>query len=121
LTQLIITSTVRQTKFLASPFLFSLDLKAKGTVGVTLAGITFISIGWLTFPAIGTKIPGSSQATPAGRLGASNQTGAVGGAAIGGYLLAAGGSPGVGYLCPGAVAFLVVVIVFFLREPARSL
>jgi len=44
-----------------------------------------------------------------------------GGAAIGGYLLAAGGFPGIGYLCLGAVAFSVFVIVFFLREPARLL
>ncbi len=40
----------------------------------------------------------------------------VGGAAIGGVLLAASGFPGVGYLCLGATAFSALVIALFMRQ-----
>ena len=51
-------------------------------------------------------------------LGASNQTGGVGGAALGGVLLAASGFPGVGYLSLGAAVFSALVIVLFMRRPS---
>ena len=97
---------------LASLFLFSFDLSAWGTVGVALVSITFISVGWPTFLAISTEISGNSQATAVGMLGASNQMGGVGGAALGGTFLALGGFSTVGFFCLGAVLLSAVVLQF---------
>ena len=97
---------------LASLLLFSFDLTAWGTVGVALVGITFISVGWPTFLAISTEISGSSQATAVGMLGASNQLGGVGGAALGGVVLALGGFSAVGFFCLGATAVSALVLQF---------
>ncbi|MAQ54050.1 MAG: hypothetical protein CL719_04235 [Chloroflexi bacterium] len=106
---------------IAALFLFSVDIPVWAVV-VTATGATgLLSIPWTVLITVITEVSSQSRATGVGLLGVSNQTGAVGGAALGGYLLAAGGFPGVGYLCLGAVAFSVVIIVFFLREPARSL
>ena len=89
---------------------FSLDITAWGTVGAALGGITFISIGWPTFLAISTEISGSSQATAVGMLGASNQFGGVGGAALGGVFLALGGFSTVGFFCL-IVALLSAIVL----------
>jgi len=89
---------------------FSLDITAWGTVGAALVGITFISIGWPTFLAISTEISGSSQATAVGMLGASNQFGGVGGAALGGVFLALGGFSTVGFFCL-IVALLSAIVL----------
>ncbi|MCH7736994.1 MAG: MFS transporter [Chloroflexi bacterium] len=95
---------------LASLVLFSFDITAWGAVGVALIGITFISVGWPTFLAISTEISGSSQATAVGMLGASNQLGGVGGAALGGAVLALGGFSAVGFLCLGVALVSAVVL-----------
>ena len=78
---------------------FSVDIIAWGTVGVALVGITFISIGWPTFVAIGTEISGNSRVTAIGMLGTINQLGRVGGVALGGVVLAIGGFSAVGFFC----------------------
>ena len=105
---------------IAAMFLFSFDMPVWALVAVATGSTALLSIPWTVLITVITEVSSQSRATGVGLLGVSNQTGAVGGAAMGGYLLAAGGFPGVGYLCLGAVAFSVVVIVFFLREPARS-
>ena len=104
---------------LAAWLLFSFDVTAWATVGVALVGITFISIGWPTFLAISTEISGSSQATAVGMLGASNQMGGVGGAALGGAFLALGGFSTIGFFCLGAVLLSAVVLQFGM-SPSRS-
>ena len=104
---------------LASLFLFSFELSAWGTVGVALISITFISVGWPTFLAISTEISGNSQATAVGMLGASNQMGGVGGAALGGAFLALEGFSTVGFFCLGAVLLSAVVLQFGMSA-ARS-
>ena len=101
---------------LASFVLFTFDISAWGAVGVALVGITFISIGWPTFLAISTEISGSSQATAVGMLGASNQMGGVGGAALGGAFLALGGFSAVGFFCLGTVLLSVVVLQFGMSD-----
>ncbi|MEE8465898.1 MAG: hypothetical protein V3S68_05420, partial [Dehalococcoidia bacterium] len=65
---------------------------------------------------LSTELSSGSRATGVGLLGVSNQSGAVGGAAIGGFLLAASGFPGVGYLCLGAAAGSAVIIAMFMRK-----
>ena len=106
---------------IAALFLFSVDIPVWAVVVTATGATALLSIPWTVLITVITEVSSQSRATGVGLLGVSNQTGAVGGAALGGYLLAAGGFPGVGYLCLGAVAFSVVIIVFFLREPARSL
>ena len=106
---------------IAALFLFSVDIPVWAVVVTATGATALLSIPWTVLITVITEVSSQSRATGVGLLGVSNQTGAVGGAALGGYLLAAGGFPGVGYLCLGAVAFSVVVIVFFLREPDRSL
>jgi predicted MFS family arabinose efflux permease len=106
---------------IAAWFLFSVDMPVWAVVAIATGSTALLSVPWTVLITVITEVSSESRATGVGLLGVSNQTGAVGGAALGGYLLAAGGFPGVGYLCLGAVAFSVVVIVFFLREPARSL
>ena len=95
---------------LASLLVFSVGLSTWGTVGVALVGITFISVGWPTFLAISTEISGSSQATAVGILGASNQLGGVGGAALGGAFLALGDFSNVGFFCLGTALISSVVL-----------
>jgi DHA1 family inner membrane transport protein len=97
---------------LASFLIFSIDLSAWGTVGVALIGITCISVGWPTFLAISTEISGNNQATAVGMLGASNQLGGVGGAALGGAFLAVGSFSTVGFFCLGTVLISTVVLQF---------
>ena len=106
---------------IAALFLFSVDIPVWAVVVTATGATALLSIPWTVLITVITEVSSQSRATGVGLLGVSNQTGAVGGAALGGYLLAEGGFPGVGYLCLGAVAFSVVIIVFFLREPARSL
>lgn len=101
--------------------LFSVDFPVWAVVAIATGAIALLSIPWTVLITVITEVSSQSRATGVGLLGVSNQTGAVGGAALGGYLLAAGGFTGVGYLCLGAVAFSVAIIVFFLREPARPL
>jgi MFS family permease len=97
---------------LASFLIFSIDLSAWGTVGVALIGITCISVGWPTFLAISTEISGNNQATAVGMLGASNQLGGVGGAALGGAFLAVGSFSTVGFFCLVTVLISTVVLQF---------
>ena len=49
--------------------------------------------------AIGTEISGNSWVTAIGMLGIINQLGRVGGAALGGVVLAIGGFSAVGFFC----------------------
>lgn len=105
---------------LAAFLLFSFDVTVWGTVGIALVGITFISIGWPTFLAISTEISGSSRATAVGMLGASNQIGGVGGAALGGAFLALGGFSTVGFFCLGVVLLSAVVLQFGMNPTRPS-
>jgi predicted MFS family arabinose efflux permease len=105
---------------IATLFLFSADMPIWAVVAVATGATALLSAPWTVLITMITEVSSSSRATGVGLLGISNQTGAVGGAALGGYLLAVIDFPGIGYLCLGAVVFSVVVIVFFMRDPARS-
>ncbi len=105
---------------IAAMFLFAFDLPVWAVVAVATGSTALLSIPWTVLITIITEVSSGSRATGVGLLGVSNQTGAVGGAALGGYLLSASGFPGVGYLCLGAVAFSVAVILIFLRNTPRT-
>ena len=95
--------------------LFSLDASTWVVVAVATASITLLSIPWPVLITLCTQVSGQSRATGIGLFGVSNQTGAVGGSALGGMLLANSGFPGIGYLCLAAVAFSAVIIAVFMR------
>lgn len=101
---------------IASVLLFTLDVPVWVVVALAAGALGFLSISWTVLINAITEASSTSRATGVGLLGISNQTGAVGGAALGGLLLASVGFPGIGYLCLGAAIFSVVVIAFFLRE-----
>jgi len=100
----------------AAATLFSGDLPVWAVVAIATVSIALLSLPWTVMIAVCTEISGNSRATGVGLVGVSNQTGAVGGAALGGLLLAVSGFPGIGYLCLGAVVLSAVVIVVFMRS-----
>ncbi|MCH8988419.1 MAG: MFS transporter [Chloroflexi bacterium] len=102
---------------LAALLLFSVDVPLWAAVAIATGAIALISVGWPVMLTLSTEVSNQSRATGVGLLGLSNQTGAVGGAAMGGVLLATSGFPGVGYLCLGAAVFSAVVIGLFMRQP----
>jgi len=59
--------------------------------------------------ALTAEFAGESRATANGVLATSNQLGIIGGASVGGLVLALGGFPFVGLLCLGAAVVAVVV------------
>ncbi len=101
---------------LAALLLFSIDVPLWAAVAIATGAIALLSVGFPVLLTFSTEVSSQSRATGVGLLGFSNQSGGVGGAALGGVLLAASGFPGVGYLCLGAVAFSALVIGLFMRQ-----
>ena len=105
----------------AALVLLSVDIPLWATVVIATGSIALLSIGWPVLITLTTEVSGPSRATGVGLLGFGNQAGGVGGAALGGVLLAASGFPGVGYLCLGAAVFSAVVIgLFLMRAPPQE-
>ena len=101
----------------ASLLLYSIEVPVWVAVAIATSAVSLLSVGFPVMLTLSTEVSNQSRATGVGLMGLSNQTGAVGGAAMGGALLAASGFPGVGYLCLGAAVFSVVVIGLFMRQP----
>ena len=97
--------------------LFSIQVPVCAAVAIATGAVSLLSVAWPVLIALSTHVSSQSRATGVGLLGVSNQSGGVGGAALGGLLLAASGFPGGGYLCLGAAAFSAVVIALFMRRP----
>ena len=102
---------------LGALLLFSIDVPLWAAVAIATGAVSLLSVGFPVLLTLSTEVSGQSRATGVGLMGLSNQSGGVGGAALGGVLLAASGFPGVGYLCLGAVAFSALVIGLFMRQP----
>ncbi len=102
---------------LAALLLFSIEVPVWVAVAIATSAVSLLSVGFPVLLTFSTEVSSQSRATGVGLLGFSNQSGGVGGAALGGVLLAASGFPGVGYLCLGAAAFSAVVIALFMRRP----
>ncbi|MDA0262707.1 MAG: MFS transporter [Chloroflexi bacterium] len=100
----------------AALLLLSINVPVWVVVALATLAIGLLSVGWPVMITLSTEVSGRSRATGVGLLGFSNQSGGVGGAAIGGVLLAASGFPGIGYLCLGAAVFSTVVIAIFMRR-----
>ena len=76
--------------------LFLIEVPFWGAVAIGTGAVSLMSVGWPVMLTFSTEISGQSRATGVGMLGASNQSGGVGGAALGGVLLATSGFSGVG-------------------------
>ena len=100
----------------ASLLLYSIEVPVWVAVAIATSAVSLLSVGFPVMLTLSTEVSNQSRATGVGLLGLSNQSGGVGGAAMGGVLLAASGFPGVGYLCLGAVVFSAVVIALFMRR-----
>ena len=101
---------------LGALLLFWIDVPLWAAVAIATGAVSLLSVGFPVLLTLSTEVSGQSRATGVGLLGFSNQSGGVGGAALGGVLLAASGFPGVGYLCLGTAALSAVVIALFMRE-----
>jgi DHA1 family inner membrane transport protein len=87
---------------------------ACGTAG--LARITsVVTPAWLL------EWAGGSRTTASGLFAVSNQVGVLGGASLGGLMLALGGFPMVGIFCLGGAVIAAAVIRFTLRDSAAFL
>jgi hypothetical protein len=75
-------------------------------------------LSWPVTAVLLTEYAGPSCATATGLLTVSNQVGAVGGASLGGVLLALGSFPLVSLLCLGAATTAAVVLHAKVPQPA---
>ncbi len=98
----------------AASLLFALDPPLWLAVAIASVSISLFTVPFTVLLNVSTQVSSRSRATGVGLFGISNQTGAVGGAALGGVLLASGGFPGIGYLCLGVAAFSTVIIILFM-------
>lgn len=87
---------------------------AFGTVGLA-------RISSAVTPTLLIELAGRSRTTATGLFAVSNQFGVLGGASIGGLLLALGGFPMVGFFCLGAAVAAAVIVGFKVRDSAEFL
>ena len=100
----------------AASLLFALDLPLWLAVAIATVSISLFTVPFTVLLTVSTEVSSQSRATGVGLFGISNQAGLVGGAALGGVLLASSGFPGIGYLCLGVTAFSTVIILRFMRR-----
>ena len=104
----------------AAIILFAIDPSIWATVAIAFGAVCLLSIGWPVFITFATDVAGQSRATAVGMMGASNRSGGVVGAALGGAVLAIGGYTAVGIFCLAAVVFSALLMRLFIREPEQT-
>ena len=95
---------------LGAALVFTTALSPWVTVGVAFGVASLLLLSWPVTAVLLTEQAGPSCATATSLFTVSNQLGAVGGAALGGGLLALGSFPLVSLLCVGAATAAAVVI-----------
>jgi predicted MFS family arabinose efflux permease len=95
---------------LGAVLVFTTALSPWATVGVAFSVASLLLLSWPVTAALLTEHAGPSCATATSLLTVSNQVGAVGGATLGGGLLALGSFPLVSLLCLGAATAAAVVL-----------
>jgi predicted MFS family arabinose efflux permease len=78
---------------------FMTDISPWVTVILAFSVAALLPLSWPVTAVLLTELAGQSRATATGLFAVSNQLGAVGGASLGGVLLALGGFPLVGMFC----------------------
>lgn len=96
--------------------LFLIDVPVWAAVAIATAAVSSLSVARPVVITFSTEVSKDSRATGVGMVGATNQLGGMGGAALGGVLLAAIGFPGVGYLCLAMGGVSALVIASFMRQ-----
>lgn len=95
---------------LGAALVFTLTLSLWTTVMLACGATGLLSLAWTVMAVLLTEVAGPSRATATGLLTVSNQLGALGGAALGGVMLALGSFPLVGLFCLATAATAAVVI-----------
>ena len=95
---------------LGAVLVFTTALSPWATVGVAFSVASLLLLSWPVTAALLTEHAGPSCATATSLLTVSNQVGAVGGATLGGGVLALGSFPLVSLLCLGAATAAAVVL-----------
>ena len=90
------------------------------SVALATAGTGLLCVTFPAMIAISTEVSGPSRATGVGLMGLTNQLGLVGGAGLGGLLLANTGYQGIGYMCLALGVISAVVAARFIRRPAAE-
>ena len=95
---------------LGAGLVFTLVLSPWTTVILACGAASLLSLAWTVLAVLLMEVAAPSRATATGLLTVSNQLGAVGGASLGGMMLALGGFPLVGlyYLVAAAAAAVVM-------------
>ncbi len=91
------------------------------TVGLASGVAAIVRISSSVTPTLLLDLAGSSRSTVIGMFAVSNQVGVLGGASIGGAMLALGGFPMVGIFCLGAAVVGAALVLSKVRDSAEFL
>jgi MFS transporter, DHA1 family, inner membrane transport protein len=105
---------------LGTALVFTISLSPWATVGMACGVASLLSVAWPVTAVLLTELAGQSRATATGLYAVSNQLGAVGGASLGGLLLALGSFPLVGLFCLMAATIAAGVIRYKVQKAAAS-
>ncbi len=89
------------------------------SVALASVGSGLLSVMFPAMIAMSTEVSGESRATGVGLMGLTNQLGGMGGAALGGILLAKVGYEAVGFMCLGMTVVSALAVGLFIRRPVR--
>jgi predicted MFS family arabinose efflux permease len=104
---------------LGAVLVFTLDISPWATVMFACGAAGLLSLAWTVIAVLLTEVAGQSRTTATGLLSVSNQLGAVGGASLGGVMLALGSFPLVGLFCLATAAAAAVVIRCKVQQAAE--
>ena len=105
---------------LGAALVFTTAISPWATVGLAFGVAGLLLLSWPVTAVLLTEHAGPSCATATGLFAMSNQVGAVGGASLGGALLALGSFPLVSLLCLGAATTAAVVIHAKVQQTAEG-
>ena len=105
---------------LGTALVFTIDLSPWATVVLASGVAGLLSVAWPVTALLLTELAGQSRATATGLYAVSNQLGVVGGASLGGVLLALGSFPLVGLFCLATATMAAGVIHYKVQKAATG-
>lgn len=106
---------------LLAGLIFTTNVSPWATVALAFGAAGLLRISWAVTPVLLFELAGRSPGTATGMFAVSNHLGALGGASIGGLMLALGGFPLVGIFCLGAAVSAAVVVSLKVRDSPEFL
>src|SRR5215471_2127579 len=106
---------------LLAVLVFTVQVSPWVTVALACGAAALARISSVVTPTLLLELAGNSWTTATGLFTLSNQLGVLGGASLGGLMLALGGFPWVGLSCLGVSVIAAVVIQLKVRDPAAFL